>query len=415
MPEQQAEPAPDPLAVDFVARLGGAMVAGSYPIATVRRTLERVSARYGLTNQMLLLPNFIQFGGSDHIAGTRMRVVRADNDLRYDQAFPLAMLVKEAENGRIGAVGGLAELDRIHALQPRFPAWVSVIGYAVQSTAFALMLQPTPVAMLAAAGFGVLVGMLNLLGRISNAAAQMLPVVGAFLVAFTAFSLKRAWHIGDDSLRDLTAPLALFLPGTAITLAVIDLTTREVVSGTARLVAGFMRLAQLTFGILIAAQILHISADDLNALQRNQFGAWAPWAGVALYAVGILLYLGPPNRFLPWLLVTLLVTYAGQVGANAVFGTYASGFGGGLVLMLFAVAVAQRPNSPPSVAMLLPGFWLLVPGSLGLIGVTQLVSANASAAIAVTVVSMISIALGMQAGLLMWRGGRQLAGDPRTD
>jgi uncharacterized membrane protein YjjB (DUF3815 family) len=61
--------------------------------------------------------------------------------------------------------------------------------------------------------------------------------------------------------------------------------------------------------------------------------------------------------------------------------------------------------------LLLPGFWLLVPGSFGLIGFTQLVNANANGAIAVTVVSMISIALGMQTGLLLWRGGSQLASD----
>ncbi|WP_306439451.1 hypothetical protein [Mycobacterium simiae] len=78
--------------------------------------------------------------------------------------------------------------------------------------------------------------------------------------------------------------------------------------------------------------------------------------------------------------------------------------------MLFAMAVSRRHDAPPAATLLLPGFWLLVPGSLGLIGVTQLVSANAAAAIAVTVVSMISIALGLQAGLLIWRGGGQLVG-----
>jgi uncharacterized membrane protein YjjP (DUF1212 family) len=411
MSEQLPDTNPDPLAVDFVARLGAAMVAANYPIALIRRTLGRLSHRYRLSNQVLLLPNFIQFGGLEHNAGTTVRVVRSESDLRFDQAFPLSALVGDAQNGRINPADGLTELDRIHALRRRFPAWVNVIGYAVQSCAFALILQPTPMAMLAATGFGLMVGTLGLLGRISNAAEQLLPTLSSFLVAFTAFGLKRLWHFADDSLRDLAAPLALFLPGVAITLAVIDLTTREVVSGSARLVSGFMRLAQLAFGILIAAQVLHVSATELNAAQLNKFGAWAPWAGVALYAFGIMLYLGPPTRFLPWLLVTLLVTYTGQVGANALFGSYASGFGGGFALMLCAAAIAGRRNAPPVATMLLPGFWLLVPGSLGLIGVTQLVNANASAAIAVTVVSMISIALGLQAGLLLWRGGRQLTGD----
>ena len=411
MTQQQPDTSPDALAVDFLARLGAAMVAGNYPIAMIRRALAVSSEHFGLSNQVLLLPNFIQFGGFDDAAGTTVRVVRSEEDLRFDQAFPLAALVSDAQNGRITAQNGLAELARIHALPRRFRAWVNVVGYAVQSAAFGLILQPTPLAMLAATGFGLMVGLLMLLGRVSNAIDQVLPTVSAFLVAFTAFGLERVWHLGDDSLRDLAAPLALFLPGVAITLAVVDMTTREVVSGSARLVAGFMRLAQLAFGILIAAQVLHVSKTELNAAQLNEFGPWAPWAGVALYAVGIVLYLGPPNRFLPWLLVTLLVTYAGQVVANALFGSYASGFGGGLALMLCAVAMSQRPKAPPAATLLLPGFWLLVPGSLGLIGVTQLVNANANAAIALTVISMISIALGMQAGLLLWRGGRRLPSD----
>jgi uncharacterized membrane protein YjjB (DUF3815 family) len=164
-----------------------------------------------------------------------------------------------------------------------------------------------------------------------------------------------------------------------------------------------VRLAELTFGILLAAQILGVSATELNASQVNSFGVWAPWAGVLLYTLGVWLYFGPPDRFLPWLLVTLLLTYAGQAGANAAFGSYASGFGGGLALMVCSMAMSQRPKAPPPIALLMPGFWLLVPGALGLVGITQLVVASAMTAVATTVVSIISIAFGMQAGLLLWR------------
>lgn len=172
-----------------------------------------------------------------------------------------------------------------------------------------------------------------------------------------------------------------------------------------------MRLPQLAFGILVAAQVLGFTSMELNAAPLNTLGPWVPWAGVVLYAFGILLYLGPPNRFLPWLLVTVLVTYAGQVTANALFGSAASGFGGGLAVMVCALAISQRPDAPPAAALLAPGFWLLVPGALGLVGVTQLVTTNTGAAVAVTVMSIISIALGLQAGVLLWRARRQLGGD----
>ena len=52
------------------------------------------------------------------------------------------------------------------------------------------------------------------------------------------------------------------------------------------------------------------------------------------------------------------------------------------------------------------GYWYRA--SLGLIGVTQLIGADSSAAVTVTLISTISIALRIQAGPLIWRAGRQL-------
>lgn len=109
-----------------------------------------------------------------------------------------------------------------------------------------------------------------------------------------------------------------------------------------------------------------------------------------------------------WMLVILFVSYAGQLAGNAALGSYASGFGGGLALALCALFVARRPNTPSAATLLLPGFWLLVPGSLGFIGVTELIGNDSSDSVGVTVISMISIALGIQAGLLVWSACRQM-------
>ncbi|HEX7429010.1 MAG TPA: threonine/serine exporter family protein [Mycobacterium sp.] len=395
-------------AVDFLAGLGAAMIAANYPINLVRSILTTAAGRYGLTNQLLVLPHYIQLGGSDHVGGTPMRVVRVDRDLRYDQTFPLSALVDRAEHGRISAEEGVVELDRIQALRRRFPPWVSVIGYAVQSAAFALILQPTPLALLAATVFGLGIGGLELLGRLSRAIDQLLPTISAFLVAVTTFSMAGLWHVGQQSLLVLAPPLALFLPGAAITIAVIELSTREVVSGSAHLVDGFIRLAQLAFGIVVAEQLVGLTASELSVAPVNQFGLWAPWLGVAVYAVGVMLSFGPPTRFLPWLLPILLVAYSGQVVANALFGSYASGFGGGLALMFCASAISERPHTPTIATLLLPGFWLLVPGSISLFAVTQLIGANSSALINAALISILSIALGIQAGLLVWRAFSQL-------
>ncbi|HEX4586436.1 MAG TPA: threonine/serine exporter family protein [Mycobacterium sp.] len=407
MPSEQADR--NVAASRFIATLGATMAAANYPVTMVRGTMEATSSAYGLDHQFLALPNYVQVGSP---TGDGLYIANPDFDLRYDQSFPLAKLVARAPSGTVSPEDGIAELDRIRNLDRRFPVWITVLGYAVQSTGLALILQPTPWSLFGAATLGLLVGVLSVLGRRIEAIGYMLPTVCAFLVALIVFTFNNRWHVGTDSLRALAAPLATFLPGAAITLAVIELSTHHLVSGASRLVAGFMQIAQLAFGILIAAQVAGIAESNLVTTELNRLGAWAPFVGVGIYGLGAMLYFGPPPRFLPWMLLMLYTAYAGQWVGNAVLGSYASGFGGGLTLILFALAISHRPNTPPTVSLVLPGFWLLVPGSLGFMGVTQLMGTHSTAVFTATLISMMSIAVGVQTGLLLWRAAIQLTSSP---
>jgi uncharacterized membrane protein YjjP (DUF1212 family) len=400
---------PDVAAPRFVAALGAAMSAANYPVTMVHRVMEQTARAYGLDHEFLALPNYVQVGSA---TGEGIYIANPDFTVRYDQSFPLAKLVARAPSGTVSPADGMAELDRIRNLDKRFPVWITIIGYAVQSVGLALILQPTPWSVYGAAILGLLVGGLTVIGRRIEAIGYMLPTVCAFLVALIVFTFENRWHVGTDSLRALAAPLATFLPGAAITLAVIELATHHVVSGASRLVAGFMQIAQLAFGILIAAQIAGIADAYLVTTQFNRLGPWAPFLGVLVYGLGIWLNFAPPAKFLPWMVVMLYVAYGGQWIGNEVLGSYASGFCGGLALILFALAISHRPNTPPTMSLVVPGFWLLVPGSLGFMGITQLLGTDSTAAVTGTLISMMSIAIGVQTGLLLWRAAIQLTDSP---
>jgi uncharacterized membrane protein YjjP (DUF1212 family) len=339
----------------FVAGLGAAMASTNYPVTMVR--------------------NYAQMGTSS--GDGRTYISHPDEDLSFDQTFPLATLIARAQTGVITPVEGSAELDRIWGMAPRFSAWVGVIGYTLQSAGLSLILQPSPLTLVLPLALGTVVGVLCEVARHNDALQQLLPTVCAFTVSPAAFAAVDELHLPDASLRALAPPLAIFLPGAAITLAVAELSTRQIVSGSSRLASRLMRIAQLAFGILMAAQVAGISESNLVVTHVNRPRAWAPWAGIVVYGVGAFL----------------------------------CGFGGGLVLTLCALAVAQRPNTPAAISLILPGFWLLVPGSLGLMGVTQLLGTDNTTVLTATLISMISIALGMQTGLLVWRAAVQLTSE----
>ena len=370
--------------IRFLARLGAAMCAANYPVTLVRQTLDRTAARLGVRNDGIALPNHVQVVGPDGAGGTAVHGARVDADLRFDQIFPLARLVSDALAGRVSAEQGESRLDAIGAAARRYPSWVTVIGYGIQSAGLSLVLEPTFLNVLAALALGAMVGGLLVAGQRVPILAQLVPAISAFAVASICIVAALRLELDHVGLRALIPPLAVFLPGAAITLAVIELTSRDVIAGTSRLIAGFVQIIQLAFGILIATQLLGMREDQLSSEAVNHIGPWAPWLGVAVYSLGVLLFLAPPLSFLPWLLLIPYTAFAAQYAGDLLLGSYASGFCGGLVLTLVALVVSRRRGAPPAITMILPGFWLLVPGSMGLIGVTELFGADGDSALPAT-------------------------------
>jgi hypothetical protein len=54
----------DAEAMRFVAGLGAAMASANYPVTMVRNTMVANSRQFGLDNQFLALPNYVQVGSS---------------------------------------------------------------------------------------------------------------------------------------------------------------------------------------------------------------------------------------------------------------------------------------------------------------------------------------------------------------
>ena len=133
----------------------------------------------------------------------------------------------------------------------------------------------------------------------------------------------------------------------------------------------------------------------------HAIGWWAPLLGVAVVTLAISLMESLRLALVPWVMVTAVATYLGQLlGQTLSDARWAGAFLGAVVAILAATVVEfVRPQLPRSVVFL-PSFWLLVPGSFGLISVTQLEAGPAvafSAVIAVTLV-IAAIALGIVVG-----------------
>jgi uncharacterized membrane protein YjjB (DUF3815 family) len=233
-------------------------------------------------------------------------------------------------------------------------------------------------------------------------------VIAAGLVSAIAFLA----HGGEEaaSLRLTIPPLVTFLPGALLTMATVDLAMGETITGASRFVAGLLQLALLAIGIVIGAQLVgDPHAGPVAGSAADTLGPWAPWVGVALFGAGVYVAFSAPKRSLPWLLIVLFAAWTGQLAGEQVVDATLSGFVGAAVMVPVAHAVAQARNAPPAHVMFLPAFWLLVPGTIGLIGITEIVGDNAHLGVenlGTALAGIPSVALGILVGTMVVRAVR---------
>jgi uncharacterized membrane protein YjjP (DUF1212 family) len=327
--------------------------------------------------------------------------------LRLDQISALYELVHEAERGEVDPADGLRRLEAIRTMRPRHGRVMTVLGYTVMTVGLCLVLEPSARDVLASAAFGALVGAIILATRDRPALTALAPVISATIVSALAFeAVKRG--AADPGLRALIAPLVTFLPGAALTTATVELASGEMVAGASRLVFGSVQLLLLAFGIVAGAELVGLpSSEVLSDDGVDLLGSWAPWLGVVVFACAVSVYFSAPRGALRWLLVVVLAAWIGQLAGERLFGGEVSGFFGALVMTPVALVVARLPGGPPSQVTFLPAFWLLVPGALGLIDVTEVVGNPAEAGIEDLVApigSIVAIALGVLCGVTVFRG-----------
>ena len=364
--------------------------------------MGRIAAAYDVTNaRVAVLPNMVLAAGGRG-APTALELTHLQLSAnRLDKTAAIDLLARDAERGAVDPEDGLRRLDEIATLPHRFGSVGVIGGHMVLTIGLALILQPTPDALVAAAIFGALIGVLKIYARDLQTVGVLLPIAAATLISALAFWFAPDQTI-DGSMRILIPALVTFIPGTLLTTATLDLSAGEVISGSSRLVAGTMQLILLSFGIAVGALIAGVSLEDaLTNEAKNSLGDWAPWLGVIVFGIGAFVHFSGPRGSLGWLLVVLLAAWIGQQVGGLLFSDTLGAFFGALIATPVAAWVATRPSGPPQLATFMPAFWLLVPGAVGLIGMAEFVGSNRAAGLdhfVNSLITFISIGIGILVG-----------------
>jgi uncharacterized membrane protein YjjP (DUF1212 family) len=409
--ETPATPAPEAppdtgILLEFMFRLGQAYLACGEQTAQVELTLRRVATAYGMRkSRVVAFPTALFITVHDG-AGERVTLSEgATHILRLDQIADVFTLGAEALRGEVAPQDGLERLSAILRRPARFGVAGVVIGHAILTTGLAMVLMPSLVDLAAAAVLGAIVGALKLFNRERAVLSVPTPVLAAALVSGLVF-LGIRYGLPVDPLYLLVPPLVTFLPGAMLAFGMVELAYGDMVSGSSRLITGLVQLVLLAFGLAAGALLVGVGPQGLlDSAAKAADMPWAPWAGAIVFSFGVAIHYSAPRNSFIWLLVVALCAFGAQRMATVVFGSSISGFFGTLVATPLAYFIQTAFKGPPAAVTFLPSFWLLVPGSLGLVSVTRMLSDRVEGidGLITAVFAVVSIALGTLVGATLYR------------
>ncbi len=253
-----------------------------------------------------------------------------------------------------------------------------VLGYLLATIGIALILRPTWTGLGYVAALGLACALMLVAVRRQPAWNAVMPVVAAFLLS-SAVALLHRFGVKEPALQLLIPPLIIFLPGSTLTVAVVELAFANIVSGASRFVSGFIQLILLAFGILGGFKAFGGGmAADPGDPQR--MAPWLAWCGVLVFALGLHLFKSSRRRSLPWMVATMVMAFAGQSVSGMFLDGSSTAFFGAAVMAVTALVIEYRLKGPPAIVSIIPAFWLLAPGSFGLVSVATMAAGSLDAA-----------------------------------
>lgn len=412
MPAVEEPPAPPDVPADLtplLRELGAALLSSGQSVVDTENQLAAVALAHGADQvRVLVLPTgvFLQVetahGPQSDVTGPGTA-----GTLPLHQIGRIDSLVRRLTSGDVELAAARLELREILASPRRFGPLLVVLGHALLTLGFGLILYPTVDALPIYLGMGAAVGILRLLATRWPTLEQVLPVFAAFAVSLVTIEWIAPW-VGADPLRLLTPALVSFLPGAVLTVAAIELTSNQVVAGASRMVYGVALLLLLAFGVVAAVTLT--GPWDTSG-QPEVLSRWIGLVGVLAVAVGYRFFSSTPRGSFWWLLLALYSAYLAQRVGTELLTPELGGFIGGLVVAPVAQAVARVRQGPPAVVLTLPAFWLLVPGALGFRSISELATGQSLgiADLVDTVLALFSIALGVLVGSALTRDARRVS------
>ncbi len=374
--------------------IGVALIEVQQPTPMVTARLMEIAERYTTEPvRVVVLPTVLMI----QVGNVGFEVDESkQSSLQLDMAGRIDDIAVLASAGAIVPAEAIGAIELARDLRPRFGPIATMVGYAITTVGFGMVINPTWASLPGYLFLGLVVGAITQISRPFPSLNPVLPTLSAAAVTILA-----TWFVAatahDGLLRVIAPALVASLPGISLTVGAMELASSQPISGASRLMYGLAQLALLIFGVALG---LEVAGQVYPQRPSTQMGTWSLYVAIVVVAVGLYIYLSAPRGSLFWLMAAIGVALLGQEAAEKFMSVSHSGFVGAILSVPFSMLASRIKTSPPAVVMMLASFWSLVPGAMSFESLSQAVSGSnfGIAGLGSAAAAILSIALGTLVG-----------------
>lgn len=381
--------------VKFILRFGKALHSAGAPAHTLEATMQDMCQLLGIKGTFISQPTAILSSFSnDEEEVTKLERVEPMG-VNLGKLSNLDTVAREVIQNKISYEEGYQRLESILDAEDPYGKRVHMTYFLFSTTGFMILFGGSWGDLVAAMLVGCLMGLMSIV-KPNGLVRQVFEAIVAVVASLAAYLLAKLFP-GLNVGVIIISGLIIFMPGLFITIAIAEIATNNLVSGTARLVGGVMILLKLTFGVFIGSKIaswFHYQPWDIH------FEAIPVWvAYVTLPITAFMSVINFKANRIDWKWVTLAGIYGylcSKLGANYLGPELGMFFGGACVGGMSNIFARLRDK--PSSIFQWPGIILLVPGSVGYRGMTSLFERDVVGGLD-TAFTMITLALSLVVGI----------------
>lgn len=359
--------------VEFLMEIAVALQAYGEPAHTLEDTMRTIAASLDVESSFFVTPTAL-YASFGRFGALRTRLVRVDvqridlGRLRYINDVATAVAL-----GQLSAHHGVLSVREIVGRPARRSSapWIIFLP-ALQAATITLVLEGSLLDMAVSTALAVGTGLLIFAFGRSPRAALLIAFVAAFYGGFSANALQ-AMNVPISPYIVTLCSVVALMPGLSFTTAILELSTRNLAAGTARMMGAMLVLLQLAaglgFGVLLAR--LFFAEPQLVFVPKGP-PDWLVFAGAMVFSASLYLdYRAARDDFI-WIFLAGLMTFSTYFFLRDPAGIEPAIFSAAVVAGVVSEGYARWTQRPLSV-VLVPSITLLVPGIIGFRSVSSLV------------------------------------------